>query len=139
METVFSILHVVAAVFIVGPLAIGSMTALRALRTGDTKRAAPAAKSIRLLSYLSLVVVVTGFGVMGMADPRYDLTVTTPWVLASLILYAVALLATLAITAPALQHANGDTRASAYARASTSSAIATLCLTAVVVLMVWKP
>ena len=74
-----------------------------------------------------------------MADPKYDLTITTPWVLTSLILYAVALLATLAITVPALQTADGDTRASAYARATTSSGIATLCLTAVVVLMVWKP
>jgi uncharacterized membrane protein len=139
METIFSILHVVAAVFIVGPLAIAPMTALRTLRTGNTKQAVTAAKTIRLFSYLSLVVVVTGFGVMGMADPKYDLTITTPWVLTSLILYAVALLATLAITVPALQTADGDTRASAYARATTSSGIATLCLTAVVVLMVWKP
>ena len=76
---------------------------------------------------------------MGMADPEYDLTITTPWVLASLILHAVALLATLAVTVPALQHADGRTRTSAYARAATSSGIATLCLIAVVILMVWKP
>ena len=139
MEASFSILHVVAAVFIVGPLAIMPMTALRTLRTGDTARAATAAKGMRLFSYLALLVAITGFGVMGMSDPQYDLTITTPWVLTSLILYAVALLATLAITAPALQHADGDRRASAYARAPASSRIATLCLTAAFVLMVWKP
>lgn len=136
MGTIFSILHVVAAVFIVGPLAIAPMTALRTLRTGSAKQAATAAKSIRLYSYLSLVVVVTGFGVMGMADPKYDLTITTPWVLASLILYAVALLATLAVTVPALLHTD---RTSAYERTAASSGLATLCLIAVVVLMVWKP
>lgn len=36
METLFSILHVVSAVFIVGPIAIMPMSALRSLRTGDT-------------------------------------------------------------------------------------------------------
>jgi len=139
MQTLFSILHVLAAVFIVGPIAIMSMAALRTLRTGDTARAAATAKSIRLLSYLSLIVVITGFGVMGMADPEYDLTITTPWVLASLILYAVALLATLAITVPALRHADRSARTSACARTVVSSGIATLCLAAAVVLMVWKP
>lgn len=140
METLFSILHVVSAVFIVGPIAILPMAALRSLRTGDTHRAVASAKSIRLLSYLSLIIVITGFGVMGMADPKYNLSITTPWVLTSLILYAVALLATLIVTVPALQHANSQQpQTSAYIRAVTSSTVATLSLVAVVVLMVWKP
>lgn len=140
METLFSILHVVSAVFIVGPIAIMPMAALRSLRTGDTQRATASAKSIRLLSYLSLIIVITGFGVMGMADPKYNLSITTPWVLASLILYAVALLATLIVTVPAFQHANSQQpQTFAYTRAVTSSSVATLSLVAVVVLMVWKP
>ncbi|SDZ56300.1 DUF2269 family protein [Herbiconiux ginsengi] len=139
METLFSILHVVSAVFIVGPIAIMPMAALRSLRTGDTQRAMGSAKSIRLLSYLSLIIVITGFGVMGMADPKYNLNITTPWVLASLILYAVALLATLIVTVPAFQHSGRQPYSSAYARAAASSGIATLCLIAVVILMVWKP
>lgn len=43
---------------------------------------------------------------MGMADPTYNLSITTPWVVASLILYVIALLATLIVTVPVLQHAN---------------------------------
>jgi len=139
MDTLFNILHVVAAVFIVGPLAIMPMTALRALRSGDTIRTIASARSIRLFSYLSLIVVVTGFGVMGMANPGYDLTITTPWVLTSLILYALALLTTLAVTVPALQHADRRARSPAHARAATSAGLAVLCLTAVVILMAWKP
>lgn len=140
METLFSILHVVSAVFIVGPIAIMPMAALRSLRTGDADRAGASAKSIRLLSYLSLIIVITGFGVMGMADPKYNLSITTPWVLASLILYVVALLATLLVTVPAFQHADRERpRASVYTRAVISSSIATVSLIAVVVLMVWKP
>ena len=70
---------------------------------------------------------------------RYDLTITTPWVLASLILYALALMATLAVTVPALLHADRRARTSAHARAATSAGLAALCLTAVVILMAWKP
>lgn len=143
METLFTTLHVLSAVLIVGPLAIMPMTALRTLRTGDTTRAAAAAaaaaRSIRLFSYLSLITAITGFGVMGMADPRNDLSITTPWVLASLLLYSLALLVTLAVTVPAFHHPEEKTRASRYARATASSGIATLCLTAVTVLMAWKP
>lgn len=139
MDNLLSILHVVGAVFIIGPLAIMPITALRTLRTADTPRGAASAKSIRLFSYLSLIVVITGFGVMGMADPKYDLSITTPWVLASLVLYAVALLTTLAVTVPALQHTDGTARAFTYTRAAASSGTAALCLTAIVVLMAWKP
>lgn len=139
METLFTTLHVLSAVLIVGPLVIMPMTALRTLRTGDATRATSAARNIRLFSYLSLITAITGFGVMGMADPRYDLSITTPWVLASLLLYALALLATLAVTVPAFHHPEQKTRASRYVRATASSGIATLCLTAVTVLMAWKP
>ena len=135
MDTLFGILHVVTAVFIIGPIAIMPMASLRALRSGNSTGAAASAKGIRLLGYLSLITVVTGFGVMGMADPRYALSITTPWILASLILYVVAALLTLAVVVPAFQHAGQRS----YARAAAGSGIATLCLLAVVVLMVWKP
>jgi len=139
MDILISILHVTSAVFVVGPMAIIPMATLRSLRHGDNERSLKSGKSIRLLSYLSLIVVVTGFGVMGMADPEYDLSITTPWVLASLVLYVVALLATLLVTVPALLQAGRATARSSYTRASISSCIATLCLVVVVVLMVWKP
>ena len=35
METVLNVLHVLAAVFIIGPMAILPMTAMRAIRGGD--------------------------------------------------------------------------------------------------------
>ena len=139
MELVFSILHVVTAVFIVGPIAILPMTGLRVLRAGDNARTRSLAKSIRLLAYLSLIVVITGFGVMGMADPKFNLSITTPWVLWSLILYAVALALTLALVVPTYLHPDRLGLKRSYVRAAAGSGIATLSLIAVVVLMVWKP
>lgn len=139
MDTLLNVLHVVTAVFIIGPVAILPMTTLRTLRAGDRTRTAAAAKSIRLLGYLSLIVVITGYGLLEMADAQYDLSITTPWVLASLILYVVALLLTLLVVVPAFQHAEGGNSRAIYVRAAAGSGIATLCLIAVVVLMVWKP
>ena len=139
MDTLFSILHVVAAVFIVGPIAIMPMASLRSLRAGDATRTAASAKTIRLLSYLSLIVVVTGFGLVGMADPKYNLHITTPWVLISIALYIVALLLTLVVVVPTFQHPDRRPARAGYARAAAGSGIATLCLVAIVVLMVWKP
>ena len=102
-------------------------------------RATASAKSLRLLTYLSALVIVTGFGVMGMADPKYDLSITTPWVLGSLILYVIAVALTLGIVIPTYLHPERREPKQRYSRAAASSGIATISLVAVVVLMVWKP
>ncbi|EMQ96601.1 DUF2269 family protein [Paeniglutamicibacter gangotriensis] len=138
MNTVFAVLHIAAAVFIVGPMAIMPMSTLRSLRGGDTVRVHASARSIRLLSYLSLIAFITGFGILGMVGEKWGLSVTTPWVLASVILYLVALLLTLAVVVPAFTRYDGR-RTSSYMQASISSGIASIALIAVVVLMVWKP
>ena len=49
------------------------------------------AKSTNLLSLLSLLTVLFGFAVMGTSDPKFDLSVTTPWILWSIIAYVIAL------------------------------------------------
>lgn len=145
METVFNVLHVLTAVFIVGPMAILPMTALRAIRAGNGSQVATVTKSIALFSYLSLIVVVLGFGLLGMADPKYHLSITTPWVLISLVLYVIAFAVNLAVVLPALRKAaaildapSGSAKAP-YSSVAAGSGIVSLLLVAVVVLMVWKP
>lgn len=142
METLFAVLHVVAAVFIVGPMAILPMTAMRAVRAGNAGQVEVLAKSTNLTSLLSLLVVVFGFGVMGLADKKYDLSITTPWILWSIILYAIALGLNLFLVVPTMRTAAGalrDGTASKYPAIAAGSGAATLLLVAVVVLMVWKP
>jgi uncharacterized membrane protein len=149
METVMSILHVVGAVFIVGPMAILPMSAMRAVRAGNAGQVATLAKSTNLFSWLSLLVVIFGFGVTGMADEKYDLSFTTPWILWSIILYVIALALTLFLVVPtmrkaadALESTPGTDAAAgraSYPAIAAGSGIASLLLVAVVVLMVWKP
>lgn len=142
MDTLFSVLHVVSAVFIVGPMAILPMTAMRAVRAGNADQVGVLAKSTNLTSLLSLLVIVFGFGAMSLADKKYDLSITTPWILWSLILYAVALGLTLFLVVPTMRRAADalrDGTASRYPAIAAGSGVATLLLVAVVVLMVWKP
>ncbi|KQR52107.1 conjugal transfer protein TrbL [Leifsonia sp. Leaf336] len=147
METLFAVLHVVSAVFIVGPMAILPMTAMRAVRAGNAGQVEVLAKSTNLISLLSLLVVFFGFGVMGLADKKYDLSVTTPWILWSIILYVVALGLTLFLVVPTMRRAseairgaeNSEAAPSKYPAIAAGSGVASLLLVAVVVLMVWKP
>jgi uncharacterized membrane protein len=142
METLFAVLHVVAAVFIVGPMAILPMTAMRAVRAGDARQVETLAKSTNLISLLSLIVVFFGFAVMGTADPKYHLSIVTPWILWSLILYVVALALTLFLVVPTMRRAAEalrDGSASKYPAIAAGSGVASLLLVIVVVLMVWKP
>lgn len=142
METLFAVLHVVSAVFIVGPMAILPMTAMRAIRAGDARQVETLAKSTNLLSLLSLLVALFGFGLMGMADPKLHLSITTPWILSSIVLYVVALAVTLFLVVPTMRRAAEALRegtASRYPQLAAGSGVASLLLLVVVILMVWKP
>jgi uncharacterized membrane protein len=148
MDTIINVLHVVTAVFIVGPMAILPMTAMRAIRGENAGQVALLAKSTNLFSLLSLLTVVFGFGAMSLAPERFNLSVTTPWILWSIILYAVALGLNLFLVVPTMRRAaealqDAGTHASAgsnrYPAIAAGSGVASLLLVAVVVLMVWKP
>ena len=145
MDTLFNVLHVVAAVFIVGPMAILPMTAMRAVRGGNAQQVAMLAKSTNVFSLLSLMVALLGFGLVGMADEKYNLSVSTPWVLWSIILYVIALGLTLFLVVPTMRRAADALEGTAagestrYPAIAAGSGVASLLLVAVVVLMVWKP
>jgi uncharacterized membrane protein len=150
MGTVLTILHVVGAVFIVGPMAMLPMSAMRAIRTRHANQVSSLAKSTLIFSVLSLVVVIFGFGAMSLADPKYHLTVATPWIWISIVLYLIALLLSIFLVVPTMRRASKDledvgdastsgTATRSYPAISAGSGVATLLLLAVVVLMVWKP
>jgi uncharacterized membrane protein len=154
MEALLAALHVVGAVFIVGPMAILPMTGMRAIRAGQGGQVTVLARSTFVFSLLSLLVVVLGFGILGVTT--HDTKVTTPWVLSSLVLYAIAFALSVFGVVPALRsaaerltatpvapaaipaHAAVDTKGT-YSRVAMLSGSASLLLVAIVVLMSWKP
>ena len=149
MEIIFSVLHIVGAVFLIGPMAILPMTGLRALRSGNAAQVRNLAKSTTIFSYLSLIVAVAGFGLVGMAPKEYNLSITTPWVLISIILYVIAIVLNLVLVVPAMRKAadqiEADGEASVgkkpagYALISAVSGVVSLLLVAITVLMILKP
>jgi uncharacterized membrane protein len=154
MDTLFDILHVAAAVFIVGPMAILPMTGLRGLRSGDAGQVRTIAKATMVFSWLSLLVVIFGFGLLGVSPDaqKYHTTFLTPWILWSIIAWLVAFALNLFVVVPRMNkaadeldaHPAGDAaaavaRPSGYGAIAASNGIASLLLVVVVVLMIWKP
>ena len=105
MHTLLDVLHVVAAVFIIGPLAILPMSAMRAVRAGQGPAVATLARSTRIFGLASLLVVVFGFGVMATEDPKYQVEITTSWIWISIVAYLIALGITLFAVVPAMRSA----------------------------------
>jgi uncharacterized membrane protein len=144
MQTIFSILHVTAAVFIIGPLVVLPMTGLRAVRLGASAQVKNLATITGVFAWLSILVAVFGFGLVPFVDPADKLTYTTPWLLTSIILYVVAAALALIVVVPVLRRvgARPETEAAVardYRLVAMSSGIMSLLLVAVVVLMVWRP
>jgi uncharacterized membrane protein len=147
VHTLLDVLHVVTAVFLVGPMAILPMSAMRSVRAADGAAVLTTARSTMIFSLASLLVVLFGFGVLGMSDEKYGLSVATPWVLISIILYAIALALNVLAVVPALRSAGehlqepdgGALRGNDYKRIAVTSGVVTLLLVVVVVLMVVKP
>jgi uncharacterized membrane protein len=154
---ILGILHVAAAVFIVGPMAILPMTAMRAIRAGSPTQVRTLARSTTIFSLLSLVVFILGFGALGTSDPKYHTSISSTWIWLSIVFYVVALGLTLFVVVPAMRRAadaiEGEeaveaedpaakpappARNGGYGALAGTSGIASLLLLAVVVLMAWK-
>lgn len=142
MSTIFAILHVATAVFIVGPMAILPMTAMRSLRAGQAGQVRTLAKSTTVFTLLSLIPFLIGFGLMGMYKIPFDRT----WVWLSIVLYLVAFVIALVLVVPAMRRAaallegsESATPSGGYGMIAGGSGVVSLLLLAVVVLMAWKP
>jgi uncharacterized membrane protein len=148
--TFLKTLHVVAAVFLIGPLVVIPMTGLRAIRVGDLAAVRSATRQTTLYGLLSLVVFLLGLAIVPFAE-RFDFG--TPWVTISMTLFVVALVIVLALLVPSLTKAGtlleaGEGRGDAEShpeldavrgRVAASAGVVSLLLVAVTVLMVIKP
>lgn len=146
MHILINVLHVVAAIFIIGPMAILPMTAMRSIRAGEAGPVATLAKSVNIFTLLSIVVAAFGFGALALKADDDAWTFASTWVWLSLVLYVVALAITLFLVVPALKAAAeslatdaAGAKAAGYPRIAAGSGVASLLLVAVAVLMVWKP
>jgi uncharacterized membrane protein len=129
-------LHLIGAVFLVGPVVGSCMVAMRATRTGDVEAARGAARTTTVYGWATLAVFVLGAAMVQGKDRSGHFSFTNTWIIASIVLYAAAFVLTVFVLAPALQDA--ATKPLRPQLAAVAGVITVLYL-AIVVLMVYKP
>jgi uncharacterized membrane protein len=140
-------LHLLTAIFAIGPLVGAATTASRGLRTGDAGATDSAARTLTIYSYASVLVVIFGFGLMSADDPYGPGKVADfgdTWIWLSVLLWLVSMALVLAVTVPALKQAataigSGGTTDRLVARVAASGGVVGLIFAAIVFLMVYRP
>jgi hypothetical protein len=147
-------LHVLSAVFVVGPLGVATVVApwlLRRPRLADNaERRVVAAGltgttwSVRLLSAASVVVAALGFVILHKGSFGSVRTLSDPWILYSVVLWAVAIIINLGPLDRLLARARSAVDAGRDPRAlvmplAVAGVVSSACWICVVALMVVKP
>jgi hypothetical protein len=141
-------LHLLFAVFAIGPLVHAATTAARGVRTGDGAATASSARVLRIYSYASVLVVLGGMGLMS-ADLPYGGggkagEFGDTWIWLSLVLWLVAIAITLFVLVPTLSRAttliqNEGSVVSLTARVAAAGGVVGLIFAGIVFLMVYRP
>lgn len=145
MFTTILALHLLAVVFIIGPLTQAATTAVRGVRRADAAAVTEAARVGRIYTFASFVVVILGFGLLGMQDENHDrFRIGQPWIWVSLLLWLLAGGLSLGVLVPSLDRAATEIGAgrpvrSLRGRVAGSGGLIGLLFAAIVVLMVARP
>lgn len=146
VQNIFLTLHVLTAIFAVGPLVHTTTTAVRGLRTGDAGATATSARTATIYSYASILVVFIGFGMMSIKDENGTELgkFTEPWIWISALLWLIAVGLTLGLIVPTLRQATtrigaGETVDALKAKVAAPGGVVALLFAAIIVLMVYKP
>jgi uncharacterized membrane protein len=127
------VIHVVLAIFLVGPLVAAANQVARALRGGSGETLRLLSRTVTVYGWASLLVAIVGFGLV-----RDRFSFSDGWLIASIVLFVVASVLILGVLVPMLRGATGDT-ADLAPRAAAVAGVASLCYVAIAVLMTWKP
>ena len=141
MHNLLIALHVLTAVFAIGPLVHAATTASRGVRNADADSTASSARIARRYGYVSVLVVVLG---LSLVQPKWHAEFGDTWIWLSLALWAVAIGLVLAVIAPSLDRATqliraGDPVASLTARVAACGGVVGLIFAVIIFLMVYRP
>ena len=148
MFKLFLFLHLLAAIFAVGPLVGAATTASRAIRTPDADAARSAARIITIYTYASGVVVLFGFALMSTKAPwdssQQVADFGDSWIWLSLVFWGASIAVALGGLVPALQRAattitEGGNVSTLTGRVAAFGGATGLLYAAIVLLMVYQP
>ncbi|MCM3887275.1 hypothetical protein [Frankia sp. R82] len=139
-------LHVVLALFLLGPLALVCVTAPVLLRAvpGPLPVLLLATRLVRVLAAASLIIVLTGVGLVHQGSFGSVRSLSDGWLLSSLVLWVVGCACCLGLVAPGMSRAIAEVEAGADVRRriagiALGAGTSTLCWLVVAALMVIKP
>jgi hypothetical protein len=147
MFKIFLALHLLTAIFAVGPLVHAATTASRGLRKADANATTSAERTIKIYSYASILVVIIGAGLMSMDTPYGNKQkageFTDLWIWLSVVLWIAAMVLALGLLAPTLQKATaaigrGESVAPLVGRVAAGGGIVGLIFAVIVFLMVYR-
>lgn len=148
MYKIMLALHLLFAIFAIGPMVHAATTAVRGVRHGDAGATAYSARVARIYAYVSVLVVVFGFALMSADAPwNPDEKVAEfgeTWIWLSLVLWAVSAALVLAGVVPGLNQATkritaGGSARELSGRIAASGGVSGILLAVVVFLMVYQP
>lgn len=141
-------LHLLFAIFAIGPLVHAATTAGRGVRRGDAAATAASARMLKIYSYASVLVVIVGFGLMSVDSPfqkgKKVGEFSQTWIWLSLLLWALAIAVVLAVIVPALSKAGvalgrQESAQALTARVAAGGGAVGVIFAVVVFLMVYRP
>ena len=141
MRTLVLTVHVVAAIFLIGPLVSAANQGPRALMDGDAGALRVLARIMTAYGWGSLAVAVIGFGLV---QRRFGNEITDTWLVVSILLFVIATVLVVVVLAPLLRSATGraaagEPTAGLAGRVGALAGASSLCYVVIAVLMVWKP
>jgi hypothetical protein len=140
-------LHLLFAVFAIGPLVHAATTAARGVRQGDGTATASSARMLRIYSYASVLVVIVGMGLMSIDSPYHSGKVAEfkdTWIWLSVLLWLAGVAVTLFVLVPALTKVTETIRAegsvaTVTGRVAAAGGVVGLIFAGIVFLMVYQP
>ena len=136
-------LHLIAAVFFIGPIAAAGPATARATRAGDVGAVESSARMMRIYGYGSLLVALFG---LGLVQKKWHAEFGDTWVWLSLLLFVITLGLVIGVAVPAqeqlveaLRGGAADRVKSALGKVMGASSLASVAYVVIIVLMVTKP
>ena len=136
-------LHLIAAVFFIGPVAAAGPAVARATRAGDVGAVESSARMMRIYGYGSLLVALFG---LGLVQKKWHAEFGDTWVWLSLVLFVVALGVIVGLALPAvgqlveaMRGGAADKVKPALGKVMGASSVASVAYVVIIVLMVTKP
>ena len=138
-------IHLLFAIFAIGPLAHAATTAARGVRKSDPAATAASVRMLRVYSWASVLVVVAGAALMSVKRNGEKVgEFSDLWIWLSLVLWLVSVVLILTVAVPALtrvtrQLGEGAAVSTMTGRIAAIGGIVGVLFAAIVFLMVYRP